>query len=96
MVAKLKGGDVTVARASTHVKERWAERANDPGVSIWNAWEDADRIVGTGLYGEETRYHEETGIVLVRNENELVTAIDVATAKDSVKRAVYFYTGTRV
>lgn len=86
----------TVSRTSTHVKKRWTQRSDDPGKSIWNAWEESIQLVGTGLYGEETRYHKETGTILVRNEDELVTAIDVATAKPSVKRAVYFYTGERV
>lgn len=86
---------VSVSQVKGHVKDRWAQRSDDPGKSIWNAWEEAEQISGTGFYGDEVRYHMESEVFLVREEHYLTTVMEFESAKPQARRALYYFTGEK-
>ncbi|MDS0253234.1 hypothetical protein [Haloarcula argentinensis] len=62
---------------SSHISERrWLQRSDDPVMDPVDAWEHGERLTGHGLDGEEVRYHEHTGTVLIRRDQTLVTVMD--------------------
>lgn len=74
---------------SRHVRiERWASVSDDPVVDPLTAWEYGEEVLGTGLVGDEVRYHEYTGTILVRRTHTIATAIDLETARPEIRAAV--------
>lgn len=81
-------------RVSDHVvRKRWFQRSSDVTMHPVDAWHEGVPIYGSGLDGDEVRYHAHTETVLVRKNDTLVTVIDEPTAKRSVRMAVHHFGG---
>lgn len=86
---------VQEVRVSGHAARRWFERSEKPLIDPSTAWEYGTEIFGHGLEGDEVRYHELSGTVLVRKDDTITTVIEEATAKPTVRRAVHHFGGGR-
>lgn len=82
-------------RVSDHAERRWLERSSAPCMDPGVAWNEAARIYGHGLHGDEVRYHAFSDTVLVRKSDTLVTVIHAPTAKREVRQAVRHFGGDR-
>lgn len=75
---------------TNHGAERYKDRrADDCRLGPRAAWIQSKRVPRPhGLDGDEVRYCEAADVVLIRKDEDLVTAIDVPTAKMPVREAV--------
>lgn len=71
-----------------HAAERWAARSADVDHGPIVAWIEGEPVTGHDLDADEVRYHPESGTVLLRRDEALVTVLDIATARPPVRRAV--------
>lgn len=82
------GRSVEWVVVSSHAAERWHQRTKTPGVGPIVAWNEAERREISDLDADEIRYHKPTGTLLLKNGGVLVTVIEVATARQPIRKAV--------
>jgi len=73
---------------SDHAYDRWHSRSDNPSLDPVVAWINGTPVEGTDLEGDEVRYHDRTGTLLVRKDVVLVTVIDVDNAVPQTRDAV--------
>lgn len=73
---------------SEHAAERWHQRTDAPGIGPLVAWNAAERRDVDGLHGDEIRFHRATKTFLIQKSGVLVTVVDVATARPSIRASV--------
>lgn len=64
-----------------HVREKWSERSRTPKQSIIDSWNESIEIFDHWFEAQEARYHHPSRIVFLHKRTDLVTAIDVPTAR---------------
>jgi len=73
--------------ATDHVEDQWQDRSRVPQMDIIDAWNNSIEIFKHGFDAQEARYHHPSRIVLLQKRTDLVTAIDVRTARYTGKVA---------
>lgn len=80
-------GNVAEVTSGRHVAEQWRDRSRLPEMDIVDAWNDSIEIYDHSFDAEEARYHHPSRIALLCKQTDLVTAIDVPTARYQAKEA---------
>jgi hypothetical protein len=70
------GVDCDLIDVSTHARGRWVSRSDCQRVDPRIAWDEAESFELHNLTGDEGRWHEEGGVILIRKNCTIVTVLD--------------------